>query len=124
MSTGAEFAKMVRKYFHIGAKTRTYRGGRNMKDEILEAIATSNNYPGYYNEDQTKLFSAAYPILSAYLKHAKGGRVDPMVAYELEMMSPWQWAGMLGDMIDAGVSNTGEGEEFFRKMRSSQLVAA
>jgi hypothetical protein len=123
MTSGTEFAKMVRKYFHIGAQTRTHRGGRNMKDEILEAIATSNNYPGYYNEDQTKLFRAAYPIFNAYLKHVKGHRIDGMTAYEIEMMSPYKFAGFLGEMIDAGITNSFEGELFFQNMRKV-LVAA
>lgn len=124
MSTGTEFAKMVRKNFGISARTRTYRNGMNMKTEILEAIANSNNYPGYYNESKTALFRPAYAALVSYSKHVGGGRVDPMVAYEIEMMSPWQFAGLIGDMIDAGVTNTGEGEEFFRTMRQSQVVAA
>lgn len=47
-----------------------------------------------------------------------------MVAYQIEMMSPWQFAGLLGSMIDAGVTNTFEGEEFFQNMRQAQAVAA
>jgi hypothetical protein len=124
MTAGTEFAKMVRKNFGIGARTRTYRGGLNLKNEILEAIANSNNYPGYYSEAKTELFRPAYAALVSYSKHVGGGRVDPLVAYEIEMMSPWQFAGLIGDMIDAGVTNTGEGEEFFRNMRRAQLVAA
>lgn len=117
MSTGTDFAKMVRKYFGMSSRTRTYRAGRNMKDEILEAIATSNNYPGYYNETQTKLFSAAYPVFNSYLKHVKGYRVDGMVAYHIEKMTPWQFAAFLGEMIDAGITNAYEGEMYFKSMR-------
>jgi hypothetical protein len=119
MSTGTEFAKMVRKNFGIGATTRTYRRGLNMKNEILEAIANSNSYPGYYSEVKSELFRAAYPILNAYSKHVSGGRVDPMVAYEIEMMSPFKFAGFLGEMIDAGITNNFEGEIFFQNMRQS-----
>jgi len=123
MSTGTDFAKMVRKYFRIGATTRTYRGGRNMKDEILEAIATSNNYPGYYNETQTALFAAAYPVFNAYLKHVKGYRVDGMVAYHIEKMTPWQFARFLGEMIDAGINTAYEGEMYFKGMREAAYAA-
>lgn len=124
MTTGTEFARMVRKNFGIGARTRTYRGGMNLKNEILEAIANANNYPGYYSETKTELFRPAYPVMLAYAKHVQGGRVAPMVSYEIEMMSPWQFAGLLGEMIDAGVTNAFEGEEFFRSMRQSQLAVA
>jgi len=123
MSAGTEFAKMVRKNFGISARTRTYRGGMNMKNEILEAIATSNNYPGYYSEEKSAVFRTAYPIMNAILKHVKGGRIDPMVAYEIEKMSPWQYAGFLGEMIDAGITNNGEAEIFFQKMRPMALAA-
>lgn len=124
MTAGTEFAKMVRKNFGIGARTRTYRGGMNLKNEILEAIANSNNYPGYYSEAKTAIFRPAYPALVSYQKHVGGGRVNPLVSYEIEMMSPWRFAALIGSMIDAGVTNTFEGEEFFRDMRSSLLVAA
>lgn len=119
MSAGTEFAKMVRKNFGISARTRTYRGGMNMKNEILEAIANANNYPGYYSEAKTELFRPAFPVMLAYAKHVQGGRVDPMVAYQIEMMSPWQFAGLLGEMIDAGITNNFEGEIFFQNMRQS-----
>lgn len=124
MTAGAEFAKTIRKSLHIGPRTRTYRDGLNLKTEILEAIANANNYPGYYSEAKTAVYRSAYMALINYSKHVKGGRVDPMVSYEIQMMSPWQFAGLFADMIDAGVSNTGEGEDYFRRMRQSQMVAA
>jgi len=123
MSAGTEFAKMVRKNFGMSAQTRTYRGGMNLKNEILEAVANSNNYPGYYSEAKTELFRPAFPVMLAYAKHVQGGRVDPMVAYEIEMMSPWRFAGLLGEMIDAGVTNAYEGETFFRNMRKASVAA-
>lgn len=119
MTAGTEFAKMVRKNFRMSAQTRTYRGGMNLKNEILEAIANANNYPGYYSETKTELFRPAFPVMLAYAKHVQGGRVNPMVAYQIEMMSPWQFAGLLGEMIDAGVTNAFEGEVFFQNMRQS-----
>lgn len=123
MTAGTDFAKMVRKNFGIGARTRTYRGGMNLKNEILEAIANANNYPGYYNETKTAIFHPAFPVMLAYAKHVQGGRVDPMVAYQIELMSPWRFAGLLGDMIDAGVTNAYEGEAFFRNMRQMSVAA-
>lgn len=45
-------------------------------------------------------------------------------AYEIEKMSPWQFAGLFADMIDAGVRNTGEGETYFRNMRQAQMAVA
>lgn len=106
----------------MSARTRTYRDGMNMKDQILEAIANSNNFPGYYSEAKSELFRAAYPAFNAYLKHVKGYRIDGMTAYRIERMTPWQFAGFLGEMIDAGITNNFEGELFFQNMR--EKVAA
>lgn len=123
MSTGTEFAKMVRKNFGISARTRTYRRGLNLKNEMLEAIANSNNYPGYYSEEKTVLFRAAYPVFNSYVKHVTGGRIDGMTAFRIEQMTPWQFAGFLGEMIDAGITNNFEGEMFFQNMRKMELAA-
>ena len=122
MSTGTDFAAMVRKARHMSPRTRTYRDGFNMKDEVLDDIAASNNFPGYFNETRTALYSAAFPVLNAYLKHVKGGRIDGMTAYRIQMMSPWQFAGFLGEMIDAGITNNFEGEVFFQNMRKAQAA--
>lgn len=123
MSTGTEFAQMVRKNLHMNTRTRNYRDGRSMKDRILEDIATSNNFPGYYNEERSALYRAAYPVFNAYMKHVKGFRIDGMVAYQIEKMSPWQFAGFLGEMIDAGITNSFEGEIFFQNMKAEACAA-
>ncbi|RJU01965.1 hypothetical protein D6T65_04925 [Arthrobacter frigidicola] len=123
MSTGTNFTKMARKHFGIGPRTRQHRNGLALKAEIIEAIETSNLYPGYYNEQMSTLFGAALPVARSYRKHVDGGRIDPMTSYEIEMMSPWQFSAFVGEMIDAGISNNYEGEMFFRSMRK-ELVSA
>ena len=116
MSAGTEFASMARKHFHLSPRTRQYREGLNMKREILEAIANATQYPGYYSEAKTETFRAAWPAYLSYTKHVDGYRIAGEKAYAIEKMTPWQFAGFLGQMIDAGVSNTFEGEVFFQKM--------
>lgn len=123
MSAGSEFAEMVRKNLKMNGRTRNNRGGHNLKRDIIEAIANAVFYPGYYNEERTALYRAAYPAYCSYIKHVHGGRVAPLVAYEIEMMTPYQFAGFLGEMIDAGVSTVGDGEIYFQNMRKVQVVA-
>lgn len=123
MSAGTEFAQMVRKNLQMNTRTRNNRGGHNLKRDILEAIGNAVFYPGYYNEERTVLYRAAYPAYCSYVKHVKGGRIDGMVAYHIEKMSPWQFAGFLGEMIDAGVTNAFEGEMFFNGMREVAYAA-
>jgi len=123
MSVGTEFAEMVRKNLKMNGRTRNNRGGHNLKRDIIEAIANAVFYPGYYNEERTALYRAAYPVYCSYTKHVMGSRVAPMVAYEIEMMTPYQFAGFLGEMIDAGVTTAFEGEIFFQNMRKAQVAA-
>ena len=123
MSAGTEFAQMVRKNLQMNTRTRNNRGGHNLKRDIIEAIGNAVFYPGYYNEERTALYRAAYPAYCSYTKHVTGGRVAPMVAYQIEQMSPWQFAGFLGEMIDAGISNTFEGEMYFNSMREVAFAA-
>ena len=122
MSVGTEFAQMVRKNLQMNTRTRNNRGGHNLKRDIIEAIGCAVFYPGYYNEERTALYRAAYPVYCSYTKHVMGGRIAPMVAYQIEKMTPWQFAGFLGEMIDAGITNTFEGELFFQNMRKAQAA--
>lgn len=46
----------------------------------------------------------------------EGYRIPGILAYRISQMTPWQFAGFLGEMVDAGVTNVGEGEVFFSKM--------
>lgn len=124
MSIGTEFAKMVRTNARINARTRDNRDGYSMKADILEAIMLATTTPGYYNEERTKLYHAAYPIWSAWMKHVEGGRIDPALRCELLALSPWKFTALLGEMIDAGITNNGEAEMFFDNMARESRVAA
>jgi len=39
-------------------------------------------------------------------------------------MSAWQFAALLGEMVDAGVTCTGDGERFFADMNRTNRQAA
>jgi len=124
MSTGTEFAGMVRKAARMSTRTRDRRDGGSLKKDILEAIQASNHYPGYYNEERTRLYRAAYPVWMAWRKHVDGYRIDGLLRYRIDQLTPWQFAGLLGEMIDAGVTNTFQGELFFSALRDREAIAA
>ena len=81
---------------------------------MLDAIRNSVQYPGYYNEATTEALRPGYGVALSWDKHVTGGRVMPLLAYRLSQMTPYQFAAYLGRMVDAGITNVGEAETFFR----------
>lgn len=118
-TTGRQFADAVRKSFRIGTRTRDGRDGGSVKRDMLESIANAVLYPGYYGEERTNLSRAAWGTYLSYEKHIDGFRVDGNLHHRITKMTPYQFAGFLGDMIDSGVTNVGEGERYFQQMRQA-----
>lgn len=118
MTKGQQFAKDMRKNHGIGTRTRRRRLGRDLHAEILESIRNAVYYPGYYSEQREAIFRDAFAAQLSYDKHIAGYRVDGMLIAHVNAMTPWQFCNLLGDMIDAEISNVGEGEQFFSDLRS------
>jgi hypothetical protein len=118
MTKGEQFAAEMRYNLSIGTRTRRYRKGSDLHADILECIRNATSYPGFYSEKRTELFGAARAAESSYAKHIAGYRAHPTVTTHVNALSPWQFCALLGRMVDAGVSNVGEGEEFFSKLRA------
>lgn len=116
MNTGEQFTAAVRKSFRISSRTRDHRDGGSLKADMLESIRNAVTYPGYYGPERTELSRAAWGTYLSYEKHVEGYRIPGELRFRIVSMSPWQFAGLLGEMIDAGVTNCGEGEHFFANM--------
>lgn len=114
-TAGTEFAEAIRSYFRIGTRTRRYRDGRDMHAEIVEAIEYAQ-LPGYYSEGTERALRLAGGALRSYQKHVQGYRLDGDLIARINRMSSYQFTGLLADMIDAGVTNVGEGERYFQGM--------
>jgi hypothetical protein len=113
---GRKLADSLRKNFGVGTRTRRYRNGADLHADMIEALRNATSYPGYYSGERHDLFTAAYGVLLSYDKHVGGYRIDGALRYRITQLSPYAFAGLLGDMLDAGVTNVGEGETFFRNM--------
>jgi hypothetical protein len=117
------FTAAVLRYFHIGPRTARYRrakGHRNVQDlhaEIVEAVTYAVTAPGYFTENTQAALRIGWAAVNAYEKHIGGYRATPEVVSKINQMSAFQFVKLLGQMIDAGVSNNGEGERFFQTMR-------
>jgi hypothetical protein len=115
-TTGKQLTAVLRKSFQVGPRTRDYRDGLSLKDRMLESIDNAITYPGYYGPERTALSQAASGALRSYQKHVDGYRIDGELRYQITSMSPWKFAALIGDMVDAGITNVGEGERYFQQM--------
>lgn len=120
MTKGQEFAKSMRKNLGIGTRTRRWGSrifkGSDMHRMILDCIAEATHYNGMYSQNRQDLFRAAFPALSSYEKHILNGRADAVLIAQMNSLTPWQLCNLLGEMVDAGITNVGEGERFFSDM--------
>lgn len=114
---GQQLAATLRRIGTIGTRTRRYRKGTDLHKAMLEAIQNATVYPGYYTGETHTALASAWSVFNAWTKHVDGCRIDPVLRSKIAKLSPWQLANLLGQMVDAGVTNTGEGERFFASLR-------
>jgi hypothetical protein len=118
---GKALAAELRRRFHVGPKTRqrrkdSYGDMQDLRRDMLEAVHHAVVYEGYYSPEVTARLRPGWGPFLAWQKHVDGYRIDGTLRMRLIALSPWQFAGLLGDMADAGVTCTGDGERFFAAM--------
>lgn len=118
-TAGQQLTAELRRYFRIGTRTRRYRkspwGGRDdLHASMIREIEAVCSFPNGSPRDG--LLKPGWPAVLSYEKHYLGYRMNGLLRRHIELMSPWQFSALLGRMVDAGVSNVGEGEQFFREM--------
>lgn len=121
---GQDLTAALRRYFSVGPRTRRYRRSVDLHAEMIEAITLAAQYPGYYCEGTQDALYAGYGVALAYEKHVDGHRIDGQLQRVISEMSPWHFAALLGQMLDAGVETTGAGERFFSEMARTVRSAA
>jgi hypothetical protein len=114
---GQALAARLRYYLSIGPRTRRYRKGDDLHRAMIEALNYAATQPGYHTEATQDALAPGFPAALSWEKHILGCRASSSVVAAVNAMSPWRFAGLLGRMVDAGVSCTGDGERFFREMR-------
>lgn len=116
MTEGQRFAKEMRRYFGIGTCTRRRRKGLDLHAEVVEAILNAVRYDGFYSPVQQEAWRVASGAAASYQKHILGHRVRPNVRLHVDGLTAYQFCALLGRMVDAGVTNVGQGEDFFQQM--------
>lgn len=120
---GQELAAALRRYFSLGTRTRRYRrdrdGRRDLHTAMVEALMYAAQYPGYYVPATEAALRPGFGAALAYEKHVRGFRISGTLAQAINGLSAWRFAGLLGDMVDAGVTCTGDGERYFSDLTLS-----
>lgn len=115
-TTGQQLTTSLRKSFKIGPRTRDRRDGVSLKRDMLDSIRNAISYEGFHGPERTALCRAAAGALYSYEKHVDGYRIDGELRAHIVGMTPYRFAAFLGEMVDAGVTNVGEGEQFLARM--------
>ena len=127
-TAGQDLTAALRRYFSLGTRTRRYRkdeyGRRDMHAAMIQAIKEAATMPGCFVEHTENALRTGFGTALAYDKHVGGYRIDGTLAREINEMSAWNFAALLGQMVDTGVTCTGEGERFFAEMTRTMRQAA
>ena len=128
-TAGQALTATLRRYFSVGTRTRRFRvneyGNRtDLHEDMIEALIATTQYGGYYTEATTTAFRPGYGTALSYEKHIAGFRADCTLIRQINEMTPWQFSALLGQMVDAGVTNVGQGERFFADMARTMRQAA
>lgn len=122
-TAGRTLTDTLRANFGIGTRTRRHGkafGHRtDLHNAMIEAIENAVQYPGYYSDTKTAILHTAWGAAMSYRKHVQGYRIDGTLAFHINSLSAYQFAALLGQMVDAGITNTGDGERFFSDMARS-----
>lgn len=125
MTKGQQFAKDMRKNLGIGTRTRRFRTGRtDLHVEILAAIEHAKYDAGWYHQEREELFCEASGAWLSYDAHIASSRAHSTVIAHINSLSPWQFCNLIGEMVDAGITNVGQGERFFAAMASRLYAQA
>jgi hypothetical protein len=123
-TAGTTLTTELRRRYGVGTRTRRQRrtdwGREDLHQTMVEALLNAAQYDGYFSEPAQTLFANAAPVARSYQKHVEGYRISGTKIAAIHAMSPWQFAAFLGQMVDAGIENVGQGERF---LNSWQVAA-
>jgi hypothetical protein len=123
-TAGQTFTASLVKTMGIGGRTRNRNRRGNVREDIIETVQTAATVPGYWTSERQRTLATGYTAINGYRNHILGGRVDSIVCwYVREGLSPYQFAKLLGRMIDADVTNAYQAELFFGSLRSEANTA-
>lgn len=124
MTKGQRFAKDMRHFLSIGTSTRRDRKGLDLHREITDWVVTAAMQRGTLHPDQEAAFIPAFDAACAWVKDIKNSRGSWLVIEHIDQLSPYQFCKLIGQMIDAGVTSSSAGAQYFAAMRAQLLAKA
>jgi hypothetical protein len=114
MTKGQQFTKTITRLNQVGGRTRRYRKGADMFNMMLADVQTAIESPFAFSETSSNALASGWTAVCAYRHHIDGYRARPELCAAVKDLSPYRFAQFLGRMIDAGISNMGEAEQWLR----------
>lgn len=109
---GQALTAELRRYFHVGPRTRQTRNGESMVERMLDAMTLAAQYDGYYCQPTNEIFAEGFAVTLAYRKHVDGYRLNGETILRIRSLSPWDFAALAGEMVDAEIDNNGKAERW------------
>jgi hypothetical protein len=121
MTTGTALTAELRRCFHIGPRTRRYRrhGHVDLHVQMVVAIEMACYELAYWSPAMTALLRPGIAAAASYRKHVVGCRIGGAKIAAVNGMSAWRFSAFLGQMVDAGVTNVGQGERFLNSWKQA-----
>lgn len=127
-TAGQALTAEIRRMYSMNAHTRWNRkGGLRVvtRDAIVRDIREAiGEYRGTESAERTAVLDAAFAALNAYGKFVENFRIDGVLRFQIMDMTPWQFSGFLGAMVDSGCANNGEFEQWFAAQARELCAAA
>src|ERR1035438_8816929 len=106
-TAGQDLTATLRRYFSVGTRSPRnrkdrYGDRRDLHRDMLEALCNAAQFPGYYSQATQDALHAGFGAALAYGKHIGGYRVSGTLIAQINAMTPWRFAALLGQMVDAG----------------------
>lgn len=126
---GQQFAATLRDLRRIGPCTRRYRAypgrGRGQEEVIQSMLDTVADTVCHeiYSDAENGVLRCGWGAVCSWEKHVEGGRINPSQRSYLQSLTPWQFVALLGEMTDAGVTNTCHGERWLEGRRDADIAA-
>ena len=125
LTDGQRFARDIRAYLRIGARTHRYRGAQDLHAEILrlglELIFHGEEFG--YREGLVTAVRPALGALLSYDTHIASRRLGgTLVCQYVHNLTPWQLLDLLGEMADAGIMHVGGGERWLQDLNKNLTV--
>lgn len=129
-TNGQQLAATLRRIHHIGTRTRQTRkdplGTKAKQNVIADAMASIDQaalHPGCYTKPTEDALKTGWAAVSGWYKHVEGYRLNGAQTAYLKSLTPWQFTALLGEMVDAGISNVGEAERWFAARQNADIAA-